>query len=537
MANLPIVGPAYQLSSLVIDCQNTINWYPQAIEVPNGTRVSALIPTPGLVRAFLGDEAPVRALRVLSNGALLAVIGKKLYHSPAGRFNLTQITGTIMGLGLVSIADNGTVAMIVNGSTNQVLDLKTLVLTTLQGSNIPRSSFVLFLDGRFVLNKEKSDRFVWTDLYSTNIDGASYATAEASPDPMVAMVEFQREIWMFGTQTTERYYSNQDLDLPFARMPGGVLEIGCAAANSVVRFGAGVVWLAVTEFGSGQIMMGSGGLPERISNHAIEAEISSYPTLKDAVAYAYQQNGHSFYVISFPSGNTTFVFDATTQLWHQRSWTNRQGQHDRHRAHVHAFFNETHYVGDYSNGKIYALDPKTYSDDGNVITRERTCPVVETGGAMSRYSRLEIVCETGNPKQKKNPDQPILKRYTSQMYPVMVVEALTSAGAIDMGHMLYSPNTIELLDVSAGISSIDIQTLVSYRNYSNYNPELLDVSASITGLTLDVLASYGIYTNAPEFLDTSASITAMSISKQLVQTSMQSEYLDVSSLITGIALI
>ncbi|AXI04419.1 hypothetical protein [Aquirhabdus parva] len=47
MAKLPIVGAAYKNPSLIIDCQNTINWYPQAIELPNGAqRVSALIPTP-----------------------------------------------------------------------------------------------------------------------------------------------------------------------------------------------------------------------------------------------------------------------------------------------------------------------------------------------------------------------------------------------------------------------------------------------------------------------------------------------------------
>ncbi len=503
MANLPIVGPAYRSSSLVIDCQNTINWYPQAIESANGSRISALIPTPGLVRKFLGDPAPVRALQVLSTGALLAVIGKKLYHSKAGKLNLIQVAGTISGLGLVSIADNGSVAMIVNGSTTQVLDLTALTLTTLHGSNIPRSSFVVFLDGRFVMNKEKSDRLVWTDLYSTDINALSYATAEASPDPMIAMVRFQREIWMFGTQTVERYYSSADPDLPFVRVPGGVLEVGCIAPHSIAKFGAGVAWLSVSEFGGGQIVMGGGDLPQRISNHAIETEISSYPTLSDAVAYAYQQDGHTFYMISFPSGNSTFVFDATTQLWHQRSWTNRQGQHDRHRAHVHAFFNETHYVGDYSNGKIYALDPATFTDDGDLITRERTCPVTETGGLMSRFNRLEIVCETGEVRQKRAAGFLDIKFYTSQMYPYVFGDSLTlSAASTRLSKSSYK--YLENLSVGASVSGISLPTVVTYGTY-NAPAENLSVAASITGISLPTVVTYGIYNIPSEILNIVAS--------------------------------
>lgn len=393
MLKLPIVGAAYKFPQLTVDCQNSINWYPQAIEIPNGDRVAALMPTAGLVRMYQGDDAAVRCLKVLSNGDLLVIIAKKLYHSPANKFQLTQITGTISGTDIVSIADNGIVAMIVNGSTIQILNLSTLVLTKLTGSNIPRSSFVAFLDGRFVLNKVKTGRFVWTDLYSTNIDPLSYATAEASPDPMVALIEFQRELWMFGKQTVERYYSNNDLNAPYVRLPGGVIQIGCDAPFSVCKFATGVIWLAVSEFGGNQIVMSAGGAPTRISNHAIEAEISSYSTTTDAIAYAYQNNGHAFYVISFPSGNTTFVFDGTTQLWHQRSWTNSFGQHERHRGQVHAYFNGVHLLGDHQNGRIYDLNVNAADDDGDIVTRERTCSATLTDGVLTRFNRFELVSE------------------------------------------------------------------------------------------------------------------------------------------------
>lgn len=394
MIKIPLVGAAYQMQAKSIDTQNCINWYPQAIEYPNGTRVSALMPTAGLKKLFQGDSAAVRALYVLSNGNLLVVIGKKLYHTPAKVFNL-QYIGVISGLSQVSIADNGLVAMLVNGTYTYSLDLTTLTLTKLTGSNIPRSTSVAFLDGRFILNKIGTGRFVWTALYSTDIDPLSFATAEASPDPITAIVAFNRELWMFGSQTVERYYSTGTNDLPYARLSGGTMPFGCVTPNSISRFTGGFIWLAVSEFGGDQIVVSDGGSPSRVSTHAIEEDIGTYARTDDAIAYAYQFEGHVFYVISFPTANVTWCYDASTGLWHQRSWTNEQGFHERHRSQCHAFFRNMHIVGDHRNGKLYALDKNTYTDDGDLITRERTCPAVITDGAHVRYNRLEIVCEAG----------------------------------------------------------------------------------------------------------------------------------------------
>lgn len=409
MIKLPLVGPAYKLNAQSMSCQNCINWYPQTIEYPNGSRVAALMPTPGLKRIFQGDSASVRCLYVLSNGALLAVIGKKLYHSKANRFD-PQFVGDVSGLGTVKAADNGIVAIIVNGTYSYSLDLKTLEFKRLSGSTIPRSTHVLFLDGRFVVNKANTGQFYWSDLYSNKFDALSYATAESSPDKITALVPFNRELWIFGAQTVERYYSSGSQTSPYARLSGGAMAFGCTSPDSIVALATGVIWLSLSEFGGHQIVMSGGGVPERISTHAIEEEIASYIKTSDAIAYAYQQEGHVFYVISFPSASTTFCFDVSTGLWHQRSYASQQGLHERHRSQHHAFFNGIHIVGDYKNGKLYQLDKQTYTDDGDLILRERTAQTVNTDGKLNRFNNLEIVCEVGfgDRKPKPEPQPPII---------------------------------------------------------------------------------------------------------------------------------
>jgi hypothetical protein len=69
----------------------------------------------------------------------------------------------------------------------------------------------------------------------------------------------------------------------------------------------------------GIVYRANGYTAQRISTHAVEWQIQQYGNLSDAIAYTYQQDGHSFYVLIFPSANTTWVFDVATSLWHERA--------------------------------------------------------------------------------------------------------------------------------------------------------------------------------------------------------------------------
>ena len=39
-------------------------------------------------------------------------------------------------------------------------------------------------------------------------------------------------------------------------------------------------------------------------------------------AYAYQEQGHTFYVLNFPTAGATWVWDVTTDVWHERGFWN-----------------------------------------------------------------------------------------------------------------------------------------------------------------------------------------------------------------------
>mgnify|MGYP003337856141 FL=1 len=133
------------------------------------------------------------------------------------------------------------------------------------------------------------------------------------------------------------------------------------------------------------------------SDLAVEWQIQQYGNLSDAIGYTYQQDGHSFYVLIFPSANTTWVYDVATQAWHERAgWNN--GSWTRHRSNCQVFFDNKVIVGDYEDGRIYAFDLDYYKDDDAIQRWYRTWRALPTGqNNLKRTAQhsLQLDCETG----------------------------------------------------------------------------------------------------------------------------------------------
>ena len=174
------------------------------------------------------------------------------------------------------------------------------------------------------------------------------------------------------------------------------MDIGCAARKSVVKLDNGFFWLAKDERGQGQIVRSIGYQPKVVSTPAIDYAISQYSDISDAVAYSYQEDGHAFYVITFPTGGATWVYDTSTNLWHERAYANQtSGQLERHRGVYHAFFNGIHVVSDYNQSIIYRMGLDLLDDDGVNITRLRSTPHIAQENMRILWRTVEIDIETG----------------------------------------------------------------------------------------------------------------------------------------------
>ena len=142
----------------------------------------------------------------------------------------------------------------------------------------------------------------------------------------------------------------------------------------------------------------SGYTPQIVTPPAVAYQMSLYATVSDAFAYCYSAEGHTFYVITFPAGNATWAYDASTQMWHERStWTGAPYLIGRHVANCYAGFNGLHLVGDWQNGNIYQMSSSIYEDNGQPLVSMRTAQHLFDKQDMENIfiRRLILDMETG----------------------------------------------------------------------------------------------------------------------------------------------
>jgi hypothetical protein len=356
----PILGQSYVARSPNAAANRCVNLFPEALV--EGRDAAWLQRAPGLRLLTTMGTGPVRGLWVFG-GMLYAVSGANLYSvSPT---LVVTLIGAVGGTGRVSMADNGTQLFVATNPRSYIFNKDTSVFVEINDPDFPGAGTVAFLDGYFVFNEPDSQKLWVTSLLDgTAVDPLEFASAEGAPDNIVGVISDHREVWVFGTTTTEVWINSGDVDFPLQRIAGAFNEIGCASAASIAKLDNGLFWLGIDARGKGIVYRSNGYTGARVSTHAVEWQIQSYATISDAISYSYQQDGHSFYVLTFPSANKTWVYDVATRMWHERASGNLAEL--RHRSNCGTAFNGQIVVGDYETGALYALDPNVYSDGTNV---------------------------------------------------------------------------------------------------------------------------------------------------------------------------
>jgi hypothetical protein len=390
----PILGSSYVARSTNAADNRMINLFPEI--VPEGGKEPAFLNrAPGLRLLATVGTGPVRGL--LDYGQWLYVVsGNELYK--VDQNYAATLIGVVGNTGPVSMASNGTQVFIAANGPSYVYNAVTNAYV--ENSAFPRAQVVTFINGYFIFNEPNSQKFWVTESYDgTALEGTSVANAEGSPDGLVSLIADHNELWLFGGNSVEVWYDAglPPPGVPFQRIQGAFNEIGCAATYSVAKLDNSLFWLGADARGKGIVYRANGYTGQRVSTHAVEYAIAQYDNISDAIAYTYQQEGHSFYVLTFPSANATWVYDASTQAWHERgSWAN--DNFIRHRSNCRAVFNGEVTVGDFQNGNLYAFDLDVYSDNGGIQKWIRSWRALPTGtNNLKRTAQhsMQLDCEVG----------------------------------------------------------------------------------------------------------------------------------------------
>lgn len=394
------IGPAYRSQSVNVDDERLLNWYPELVESTGKAR-AVYYPCPGR-RPWL--NLPGGSIRALfsQDGRAFAVGGGTFYEltiSPA-----YTSYGAVANDGLpATISSNGQAGhqlLITSGGLGYIFDLLTNTLTAITDPDILAVvSQGLFDDSYFIILDNPSSTFqVSAQEDGTSWNGADVAQRSDSSDNIVALATLHRELWVFGSLTTEVWY-NSGATFPFQPFPGRLIEQGLGAIASLTLLDNTLFYIGQDRRGARVAYRIDGDTPARISNHAIEREMQTYDTIADAIGYAYQEQGHLFYVVQFPSGNATWVYDVSTKLWHQRGvWNTETASYDMAFGGFHCYAFGQHLIGDMRTGQI-AQQSVDYTTeiDGSFIHRMRRAPHLFDDSSLDwvYYTQFQLDLETG----------------------------------------------------------------------------------------------------------------------------------------------
>jgi len=402
----PILGSTYVARSVNAADARMINLFPEIVP-EGGVEPAFLNRAPGLNFLQTVGTGPIRGLWAhQTNGSDFYVVsGTEVYKLTGTTATPTKI-GDVSGTGPVSIADNGAVIFFACDGPSYTYYEPTGAFDAITDPNFPGAVTVAYIDNLFVFNEPNSQRIWSVDtvnpangdyIYPLVFNALDFASADGSPDGVVAINVDHRQLWVFGTDSVEVWYNAGLANFPLTNIQGAFNEVGCVAAFSVAKLDNTLFWLGTDARGQGIVYRAQGYAASRVSTHAVEYAIAQYGNIADALAYTYQEEGHSFYVLTFPSANATWVYDVATQAWHERAgWVN--GAFTRHRSNCQCNFGGNIIVGDFENGNIYTLDLNTYADNGQPqkwLRSWRALPQGQNNWKRTAQHSLQLNCESG----------------------------------------------------------------------------------------------------------------------------------------------
>jgi hypothetical protein len=386
--------------SVIADSERTMNLYLEPVTSPGAPSRAVLYPTPGFqVRLEIGGAVGGRALFDMA-GRTFAVVGPGLYEIVPLDRTATYRGGVAADVHLAQIVSNGAGGqlLVASGGNAYVLTLATNAFTQVLTGEATQ---IGMLDTFFLAFNANNSKLRISDSNDGTVwDPTQFALRSAMPDPWRAMIVNAPDIWLFGEQTTDVWYDAGSTPFPFAPRAGLSIPYGISAPWSVATSGGSVLWLAKNRDGAGLVVMAAGYSATPISTPEVNTTLAGYARdtkITDAEGLVYQEAGHVFYVLRFPSAGATWVYDLTTKLWAERGkWNPATNQYGVWAPRVRCYSQGLQLTAEDGTGLISTMDNSFGTEtDGSAIRRLRRGPVLVNEQRRMALGRFELALEVG----------------------------------------------------------------------------------------------------------------------------------------------
>lgn len=404
-----LVGGSYTSRSTAISDEECINFFYETTEtispktqryydgtpaMATYTQPAALYCTPGLKTFSALPTSPVRG-QFWTGNRLFVVGGSALYEISSD--------GTAVNRGTVaadqnpaSLAASNIELLIVSGGHAYDFNFSTNVLleVTSQLASVPKQ--VQYSDGYFIASFQNNNQFQLSNILDgTTWQGIFVDAISVFPENITSIIVNHRELWVFGNQHAQPYQDTGSSSI-FDPIPGALIEMGSAATFAPCLVDNSVFWIDQSARGGRSGWRANGYTPQRITTYAVETDLASYADISGMVTYAYQDQGHVFWVLYIPGAQWSWAYDVAEGIWHKRAaWNAGSATYSPHQSWNHVYAWGKHLVGDWNTGNLNEMSMKYLDENGTNIRRLRRAPIVDNEMAWINHVELTIDFDTG----------------------------------------------------------------------------------------------------------------------------------------------
>ena len=254
-------------------------------------------------------------------------------------------------------------------------------------------------DGEFLVVTELSNPLAVNPL--------KYGSAEADPDPVVALLKLRNEVYALNRNTIEVFDNIGGEFFPFQRIDGAQVQKGV-----VGTFACCVFQETVTFLGSGRneapgIYMGANAQAKKISTQEVDTILLEYTEqqLSTVKLEARNDKAHQHLYVHLP--DRTMVFDiAASEALQDLVWftlTTTLVGFEQYRARSLVWCYDKWLVGDPQSNQLGYLDETIGSHWGQKVRWEFGTMLAYNEGNGAIFHQLELVAMTGRVALGTNP--------------------------------------------------------------------------------------------------------------------------------------
>jgi len=399
MVQIPILNGVYTDAGSDFRTAYPVNLIP--VPKQQGISNGYLRPADGIV-AFASGTGNDRG-GINWRGTLYRVMGSKLVSVSAG--GAVNVIGDVGDDGTPATLDYGfdRLAIASNGSLFYY-DGATLVQVT--DSDLGAVNDVLWVDGYYMTTD--GTYLVVTELDDPmEVNPLKYGSAEADPDPIVAILKIRNEVAALNRNTIEIFDNIGGTLFPFQRVEGAQIEKGCIGKDACCIYLEAIAFLGSGFNEAPAIYIGGNATATKISTQEIDTVLMGYPEAELATAFLEARNDKSSQLLYVHLPDRTLVYDAAaSQATSEPVWfilTSALDGFERYRARGLVWCYDKWLAGDPDSNAVGELVQTISSHYGNITRWEFSTGITYNASTGALFHELELVGLVGRVGFGDNP--------------------------------------------------------------------------------------------------------------------------------------